>query len=803
MKLPYKWLKDFVDIGADTVSPKEYMKRMTMSGSMVGSYEHPADEIENVVCGRVLSLTRHPDSDHLWICQVDVGAEKPLQIVTGAQNLKAGDLCPTALHNSRLPGSVLIKRGKLRGVESDGMLCSMGELGLTRHDCPYGVEDGILVLEEHMGKPGDDICRVLGLDDYLFDFEILHNRPDCLSVIGLARESAVVFDKKMTVPAPAVKRTAGDIGDYLSVEIKAPELCKRYCAAMARDIRIAPSPQWMRDRLRGAGIRPINNIVDITNYVMLEYGQPMHAFDYASIDGKKIIVRRGNEGETTVTLDGQTRQLGPDTLLITDPVKCDGIAGVMGGENSEITGHTQMIVFESATFDPVAVRTASRRMGMRTEASGRFERGLDCENCMPALLRACQLVEQLGAGTIVGGLIDAYPEKKVPRVLTLDPQRVRDLLGAQDIPETFMVSALRALGFTVDGRRVTVPSWRDDCEGSADLAEEVGRLWGYDNIPTTLFAGRATRGGLTPYQQFRRDLASACRADGFSEAQTLSFMSPKAADRLCLAPDDPRRKAVVITNPLGEDQSLMRTTALPALLDVAARNLNFRTPALRLYEMGSVYLPKLGADGAVLADELPEERRYLALILYGGDFYDLKGAVETVVRACGLPDGRFTPCADDPVYHPGRCADLMIDGRRVARLGQIHPAVAANWDIDCEIYAAELDVADAFAVRKPGALYRPLPKYPAVTRDLAVTCGEEIYVLQLEDVIRQAAGAALDHLELFDVYRGAQVGERKKSVAFSLALRAPDHTLTDAEADADVVRVLKALETACGATLRA
>ena len=802
MKLPYKWLRDYVDIGADTVAPKEYMKRMTMSGSMIGSYERPADEIANVVCGRVLSLEKHPDSDHLWVCQVDVGGEAPLQIVTGAQNLKAGDLCPTALHDSRLPGGVVIKRGKLRGVESDGMLCSMGELGLTKHDCPYGVEDGILVLEPAMGKPGDDVCAVLGLDEYIFDFDILHNRPDCLSVLGLARETAVTFGKELTLPVPAVKKTAGDIRDHLAVEIDAPDLCPRYTAAMATDIRIAPSPQWMRDRLRGAGIRPINNIVDITNYVMLEYGQPMHAFDYASIDGSKIIVRRGRENETTVTLDGQTRQLGPDTLLIADPVKCDGIAGVMGGENSEITDRTRMIVFESATFDPVAVRTASRRMGMRTEASGRFEKGLDCENTLPALLRACQLVEELGAGTVIGGILDAYPVKKQPRQIPLDCARICALLGAE-IPEEFMVKTLRVLGFTVESGVVTVPSWRDDCEGVADLAEEVGRLWGYDNIPTTLFAGRAVRGGLTAQQQFRRQLADACLSVGYSEVKTLSFMSPKAADRLRLAPEDPRRKAVTILNPLGEDQSLMRTSPLPALLDVAARNWNYRAPALRVFEPGSTYAPKCGADGAVLPAELPEEHRYLALMMYGGDFYDLKGAVETVLHACDVPEGRFTPVTDDPTYHPGRCADLNVNGVYLGRLGQVHPAVAESWGIGCEVYAAELSVEPLFGLRRTEKLYQPLPKYPAVTRDLAVTCDDLVDVLRLEDAIRAGAQAALDHLELFDVYRGAQVGAGKKSVAFSLALRSPDHTLTDAEADAVVVRVLRELENACDAVLRA
>lgn len=802
MKLPYKWLKDFVDIGAETVSPKEYAQKMTMSGSMIGSWEHPADEIENVVCGKILSLEKHPDSDHLWVCQVDVGTPAPIQIVTGAQNLKTGDLTPAALDNSRLPGGTVIRSGKLRGVESNGMLCSMGELGLTKHDCPYGIEDGILVLEPDMGKPGDDIRQVLDFDEYIFDFDILHNRPDCLSVIGLARETAATFDKHLTLSTPNVGHTEDDIGNWLSVKIEAPDLCPRYTAAMVKDIRIAPSPKWMRDRLRHAGVRPINNIVDITNYVMLEYGQPMHAFDYTCIDDKTIIVRRGRENETTVTLDGQTRTLDSDTLVIADPEKCVGIAGVMGGENSEITDGTRRIVFESATFDPVSVRTSSRRMGMRTEASGRFEKGLDPENTLPALLRACQLVEQLDAGTVMGGIVDVYPEKKAPRVLSLRPERIRALLGA-DVPAEFMTDALRRLEFHVAGEAVTVPSWRGDVEGIADLAEEVGRLWGYDRIPTTLFAGRATRGGLTPLQQFRRRLASACFAAGYTEAKTLSFMSPKTPDRLCMAQDDPRRHAVRILNPLGEDQSLLRTSPLPALLDAAARNRNYRASALRLFESCTVYYPKCDADGNVLPSELPEERHFLTLMMYGGDFYDLKGAVETILAACYVPEPRFTPCTDNPTYHPGRCAAVAAGGRDVGVLGQLHPQVTENWGIDTEVYAAELCIEDLFPLVLSCRQYSPLPKYPAVSRDLAVTCAADTYVLRLEDAIRAAAGEALESLRLFDVYSGAQVGEGKKSVAFSLTLRHPDRTLTDAEADETVARILEQLKSSCCATLRA
>lgn len=802
MKLPYKWLKDFVDIGADEISPKEYAQRMTMSGSMIGSWEHPADSLENVVCGRILSLDKHPDSDHLWVCSVDIGQGEPVQIVTGAQNLKVGDLTPAALHESRLPNGAVIRSGKLRGVESNGMLCSMGELGLTVHDCPYGIEDGILVFEPDMAKPGDSISDVLDFDEYIFDFDILHNRPDCLSVIGLARETAVTFGKALMLPEPKILYTEGDIGSLLNVEIEAPELCPRYTAAMVKDIRIEPSPKWMRDRLRNAGVRPINNIVDITNYVMLEYGQPMHAFDYACIDDKKIVVRRARDGEETVTLDGQTRVLSPDTLVIADPCKCVGIAGVMGGANSEITEKTEMIVFESATFDPVSVRTTSRRMGMRTEASGRFEKGLDCENTMPALLRACQLVEELGAGTVIGNTVDVYPAPKQRRVLQLQPERICALLGA-DVPETFMTDALRALGFRVENRLIAVPSWRGDVEGVADLAEEVARLWGYDRIPTTLFAGRATLGGLTPLQQFRRKLADACFAAGYTEAKTLSFMSPKAPDRLRMTENDPRRKAVTILNPLGEDQSLLRTSPLPALLEVTARNLNYRTPEMRVFEQSTVYYPECAEDGTVLSAKQPNERHFLTLMMYGGDFFDMKGVVEAILAECDIPTSHFAPCKDDPVYHPGRCAVVCADNTEIGRIGQIHPQAADSWGIDAEVYAAELSIEALFPLRRTEKLYHPLPKYPAMTRDLALTCDECTYVGRMEDAIREAAGDALETLTVFDVYRGAQVGEGKKSVAFSMALRHPDRTLTDTEADEIVARILKQVERTCCATLRA
>ena len=903
MKLPYSWLKDFTDVGIHNVPAKKYAADMTMAGTMVGSWESPADEISNVKVGKIVSMERHPNSDHMWVCQIDVGQEEPVQIVTGAWNVHVGDLVPAALHKSTLPGGIKIEKGKLRGVPSHGMLCSLKELQLEDRDFPYGVitaaallndykpldpekpsipadiqpghkvfgpvvaakvlecatqsygvyhtcldlgdktscpdtncqnlhegdmvayntktdtictladlraqqaefphciSDGIFILNEDC-KPGDDIAPVLSLDEITFDFDILHNRPDCLSIIGLARESAATFDKEFSLAKPQVKNTVGNINEHLSVEIRDADLCPRYSAAMAKNIKIQPSPRWMRDRLRAAGIRPINNIVDITNYVMLEYGQPMHAFDYRCLKDGKIIVRRCDANEECTTLDGQTRKLWENTLVIADAEKAVAIAGVMGGENSEITEQTEMIVFESAMFDSVSVRTTSRRLGMRTEASGRFERGVNCEGTMTALERACQLVEELGAGEIIGGYVDAYPNPKPVRTLKLEPERVSAYIGAE-IDREFMVKTLEKLAFKVEGDIVTVPSWRDDMEGMADIAEEVARYFGYDNIPTTLLRGETTKGGLTRRQQFNRKVNDACNAAGYSEAKTLSFLSPKAFDKICLAENDVRRQAVVITNPLGEDQSLLRTTALPAMLEAAARNYNYRSPAIHLFEPSKIYLPKLDENGKTDPHQLPEEKSVLVMATYGDDFFHLKGCIEGVLNMLSVPGCVFTPCTDNTSYHPGRCAAIMNGDKLIGYAGQTHPAVLKNYGIGVELYMAELDLEVLFELVDKERYYQPIPKYPASTRDLAVLCDENIYVLQLENCIKKAAKKQLEKLELFDVYRGAQVAQGKKSVAFSLTLRNSDHTLTDKEADEIIQNVLKALESELGATLRA
>ncbi len=796
MKLPYQWLQEYTDVHE---SPKSYAARMTMTGSKVEGWESPADEIKKVVIGRVLSVKPHPHADKLVVCEVDVGS-RTLQICTGAPNVCADALVPVALDGAILPGGHAIATTTMRGELSQGMMCSFAELGLTQSDVPYGDPDGLLLLPE--GKPGDDICPMFGLDDVIFDFEITPNRPDCLSVIGLARESAASFGRELRLHTPIVRQTSGDIHQLLSVEIQAPDLCRRYSAAMVKNIKIEPSPEWMRERLRNAGIRPINNIVDITNYVMLEYGQPMHAFDYACIEQNKIIVRRSGENEVITTLDGQQRRLAPETLLIADPVKGVGIAGVMGGENSEITESTRMVVFESATFSGPSVRVASRRIGMRTEASGRFEKGLDCENTLPALLRACELVELLGAGEVIGGVIDAYPSPKQPRVLPFEPDKMRALIGA-DIPESDMKASLLALGFGVDGGKVTVPSWRDDAEDMADLAEEVARMYGYDKITPTLLSGATTIGGLNDWQRFEHALRDACIAAGFMEVVTLSFLGPKVFDKLRLPADSPLRTAVAIQNPLGEDQSLMRTTPLHSMLEVAARNYNFRNPAMNGFELSTTYTPAV-KDGRADLSVLPAENRILTLMSYGhGDFYTLKGAVAAILDTVSVPGLEVLPCTDNPSYHPGRCGTLMVQDRCVGVMGQIHPLCAQSYGIGAEVYLAELDMHKLMALRNTVKVYRSLPKYPATTRDLAVVVRESVTVLELEKAISAAAGEHLEAISLFDVYRGAQVPDGQKSVAFSLSFRCFDRTLTDAEVDEAMSRALRALEKEYQAVLRA
>ena len=897
MLLSRKWLSEFVDVDAND---KEFAETMTLSGSKVEGTEDLGAEISNIVVGRVVSMEHHPDSDHMWVCQVDAGpAAGTVQIVTGAWNVHVGDLVPVALDHSTLPGGKKIEKGMLRGVESNGMMCGLYELGLDERDFPYAaivpaallndykpldpekpsipadiqpghkiygpvvaakllevkpledgsfhtcadiggatvcpdtrcpnlhegdlaayntktdsyctledlhaqqaefphcIPDGIFILHEDC-KPGDDLKPVVGLDDHVVEFEITPNRPDCLSIIGLAREASATFDAPLALHQPVVKGGGpGVLPELLDVETPAADLCPRYTARMVRNVKIAPSPKWMRERLRAMGVRPINNIVDITNYVMLEYGQPMHAFDYRYVKGGKIVVRRAEEGEELTTLDGSVRKLNPNMLVIADEHRAVGLAGIMGGLNSEIVSDTADVVFESANFDGTTIRRTALALGMRTEASAKYEKGLDPLNTLPAVERACELVELLGAGEVVDGVIDILNYVPQPRVLKLEPEKINALLGT-DIAAEEMVSILKKLDFQVEGDQVTVPSWRSDVEAMADLAEEVARFHGYNNIPTTLMRGQTTRGGYSPEQELERALGAVCRACGYDEIITYSFISPTYYDKIRWASDDPRRQSFKILNPLGEDTSIMRTTVLPSMLEILTRNYNFRNKCAKLYEVGRIYLPG-GADG------LAVEKKVLSLGAYGEgmDFFALKGAVEAILGEIRAADVTFeAPQIPNPSYHPGRCAQVLVNGQEVGVFGQIHPLVAQNYGVDAEFYCAELDFDQLMCGKGPDPQYVPLPKFPAVTRDIAVVCGEAVTVGALEDCIRRGAKGLLKEVTLFDIYRGKGVAEGKKSVAFNLVLRADDRSLTAEEADADVKAILETLEKELGAVLR-
>lgn len=795
MKLNRKWLnEEFVDLSG--VPDREFVETMTIAGQKVETYERLDAELRNVVVGRVVSITRHTNSDHMWVCQIDVGAGEPVQIVTGAQNVHEGDLVPVAQHNSWLPGGVHITKGKLRGEVSNGMLCSLKELGLTLNDFPYAIEDGIWILQEDC-KPGDDINTVIGSDDTVVDFEITNNRPDCYSILGLAREAAAAFNKPMRHHDPVVRGgAAGELSELLEVEVPAEDLCRRYTARMVRNVKIAPSPKWLRQRLRANGVRPINNIVDITNYVMLEYGQPMHAFDYRYVGSGKIIVRRSEPGETLTTLDGNVRTLTPGMLVIADETKPIGLAGIMGGENSEIMDDTVDVVFESANFNGTSIRQTALALGMRTEASGKFEKNIDPLLTLPAVDRACELVELLGAGEVMDGVIDVLNDIPEPRTIELEPDRINALLGT-DISEADMVEYLRRLEIPVEGHEIRVPSWRPDLVGMADIAEEVGRLFGYNNIPTTTFRGAATEGGYTEAMKLENRAGSLCRSLGYSEILTYSFVSPSIFDQIRLPEDSSLRNAMRIQNPLGEDASIMRTVALPSMLAILARNNAYHNDAVKLYELAKVYLPKPGQT-------LPDEPKHLVLGTYGEheDFFKMKGEIEAFLRGMNVPEARYTAEKHDPTFHPGRCARVSVGGVDLGCFGQIHPLVARSYGIDGEIFAAELNFTALLSLQLPEKTYTPLPKYPAVTRDIAVVCDEAVTVAALSDCIRAAGGKLLRSVELFDIYRGKGIASGSKSAAFRLTLRADDRTLTDADSDGVVSAVLAALEKELNAKLR-
>ena len=795
MKLNRKWLhEEFVDLSH--VSDKEYVEKLTVFGQKVETYERMDAEIKNVVVGKVVSIVRHENSDHMWVCQIDIGKEEPVQIVTGAQNVHEGDLVPAALHNSWLPGGIHITKGKLRGEKSNGMLCSFAELGLTQNDLPDAYADGIWILNDEDCKPGDDINLVIGNDDTIVDFEITNNRPDCYSIIGLARESAAAFGMQMKHHDPVVKGSdVGSMYDYLDVEVPATELCNRYSSRMVKNVKIAPSPKWLRNRLRANGVRPINNIVDITNYVMLEYGQPMHAFDYRYVASGKIIVREAEVGETLTTLDGTVRNLTPGTLVIADENKPIGLAGIMGGENSEILDDTTTVVFESANFNGTSIRQTALALGMRTESSGKFEKSLDPMMTVPAVQRACELVELLEAGDVMDGIIDIINYVPEAKTLPLEADKINRLLGT-NISKEQMIQYLNLLEIDVQNDEIHVPSFRPDLNLMADIAEEVGRSFGYNEIPTTAFK-TSTQGGYTPFMLMENKAGMLCRSLGYSEIITYSFVSPTIFDQIRLPQDSPLRNTLKIQNPLGEDTSIMRTIALPSMLDILARNSAYHNKAAKLYELAKIYLP---VEGQIL----PEEPKMLVLGAYGPkeSFFTVKGELEAILNGLRMPKVTYTAVKDHPAYHPGRCARVSIGDVDLGYMGQVHPLVAKNFGIDAEVYCVEIDFSKMFDLAMPEPTFTPLPKYPTVTRDLAVICDETVTVAQVENVIEKAAGKLLRKTRLFDIYRGAGIADGKKSMAFSMELRADDRTLTDADSEQVMNKVLTALKNELDAVLR-
>ncbi len=896
MILSRNWLNEFVDL--KDITDKQFNDDMTLSGSKVETIERPDEELKNVVVGKILEMKRHENSDHMWVCQIDVGQAEPVQIVTGAWNIHVGDYVPAALHGAHLPGGVKIEKGKLRGVESNGMLCSLKELGMTaEHDFPYAVitpaallndyhpidpakpsipadikpgdkvygpvvaakvlecaplgdgtfhtcldlgnatavpdtrcsnlhegdlvayntksdtictledlhaeqkefphciADGIFVLQEEDAEPGLNMTHILGFDDSIVEFEITPNRPDCLSVIGLAREASATFKRPLKLYTPEPHGCGGSIADLVDIDIEDGDLCPRYTARMVKNVKIAPSPRWMRERLRASGVRPINNIVDITNYVMLEYGQPMHAFDFSCVEGGHIIVRTAREGETIQTLDGNERKLTPNMLCICDEHKPVCVAGVMGGANSEIVGDTAMVLFESANFNGVSVRRTASALGMRTDASSRYEKGLDMMNTIKAVERACELVELLGCGEVVDGVMDVVAKEKAPTVVKLEPDKINALLGTE-LSEDLMREILVSLGFILNGDDIYVPSWRGDVEHYSDIAEEVARFYGYNKIPCTLMRGETTRGGFSEQQRFDRAIGGAVRALGYDEIITYSFISPTYYDKIRMPKDSSLRNSLKILNPLGEDTSIMRTTILPSMLEIIARNHSYRNKSARLYELGKIYLPR--------EDGLADEPKYLSLGAYGDgvDFFSFKGSIETLLHELRITDVKYVACTDNDSYHPGRCAKVYAGETYLGVFGQIHPLVAANYGMDTEVYTAELSFDAMYEKRGDIPVYQPLPKFPAVTRDIAVVCDEAVTVGALEESIRRGAKGLLKDVSLFDIYRGSGVAIGKKSVAFNLVLRADDRSLTGEEADEDVQSILAALKADHNAVLR-
>lgn len=799
MDLSLRWLSDYVDTH---VTPKEFCAAMTMSGSKVEAFTCEADALQGIVVGKILEKQPHENADALFVCQVDMGGEAPVQIVTNAKNVKPGDLVPVATPGTTVhegSESMTIKKAKVHGVQSDGMFCGLATLGLTVHDFPYADPDAVFVIEEDC-VPGQDIASALGVDDVSVEFEITSNRPDCLSVIGLAREAAATFDVPLHVEEPSFTGSDEDIHKTLQVEIQNKEKCSHYAAGLVRNVKIQPSPRWMRERLRASGVRPINNLVDITNYVMLEYGQPMHAFDLRFVKGGKICVRNAKAGETITTLDGVERTLSEEMLIIADAEKPIAVAGIMGGEYSGIMDDTVDVVFESAYFEPVQVRRTAKKLGMRTDASARYEKGLDETSMLTTLKRAFSLVEELGAGEPVGTVIDCNYSDPTPDRIPFDPAWINAFLGT-DIPEKDMRRYLESLSIRVENGECIAPSFRIDLERPADIAEEVARIYGYNNIPSTEMKGLAD-GSLTPEQKCLRTIEQTMAGMGCSGILTYSFISPKWFDKIRLPEDSALRNTVTICNPLGEDTSVMQTTTLPGMLEILAGNYNHRNAQAWLFELGKEYLP-------TETGKLPAEPHRLTVGMYGGgcDFFTLKGMLEVLLGKLGVPDVRFTRCGEDCPYdeksafHPGRSAVVWSGDTALGIFGEIHPVVQETYGIGVRCYAAKLDVPAVFAVSTEEITYQPLPKFPAMTRDLSLVCDEELPVAGLEAAIREAVGRSLEKVELFDVYRGEQIAAGKKSVSYKIVMRNAEETMTNEQADAAMKRVLKAL-TKLGAELR-
>ena len=806
MNTALSWIKAYVpDLD---VTPQEYTDAMTLIGTKVEGYTCLDKNLEKIVVGQILKIERHPDADKLIICQVDVGNET-IQIVTGAPNVKEGDKVPVVLDGGKVAGGhdggplpedgIKIKKGKLRGIDSYGMMCSIEELGSSRDMYPLAPESGIYILPED-APVGADAIEILGLHDTVFEYEITSNRVDCYGVIGIAREAAAAFRKEFHPPVVKETGNSEDIHDYLQVEVKNPELCSRYCARMVKNIKLAPSPEWMQRRLAASGIRPINNIVDITNYIMEEYGQPMHAFDYDQLAGHKIVVKCAQDGETFQTLDGQERNLDSNILMINDGEKEVGIAGIMGGENSKITDNVQTMVFECACFDGTNIRLSAKRLGLRTDASGKYEKGLDPNTAYEAVNRACQLVEELGAGEVVGGLIDVYSEKREESRVAFSPEKINNLLGTEIAPETMKdYFRMLGLGFDEETQEVVAPTFRQDIHCMADLAEEVARMYGYDKIPTTLPSGESTTGRISFEGRIEDIAEEVAMFSGFSESMTYSFESPKVFDKLLIPVDSSLRSTIEISNPLGEDFSVMRTLPLNGMLTSLSTNYNRRNKDVKLFEMAKVYLPK-----SLPLTELPDERVQFTLGMYGeGDFFTMKGVVEELFDKLGMTKKvHYDPSCERPYLHPGRKADIVYEGVKLGYLGEVHPEVADNYKIGERVYVAVLDMPAVVAFVSFDWKYEGLAKYPATTRDISMVVPKEILVGQIEDIIAQRGGKILESYKLFDIYEGAQILAGHKSVAYSITFRAKDHTLTDDEVNAVMKKILNGLE-GMGIQLRA